>query len=127
MNSPFDAEWLSWQEVKVREEKERVDGEIELPPSIYTPPPHPDAEQDVKVRDVRERIWEDERVTEIAPPFSDEQDVNVTPVIVWSPENEVNSNTPPFPLSRLIDLKVFDSITVRHPALTEMSGWSYVA
>ena len=35
---------------------------------------------------------------------------------------EVNSNTPPFPVSLLIKSKVFVSVSVSDPALTEMSG-----
>ena len=65
---PFVAE----QEVKEREEKERVEAEIYSPPSIYTPPPHPNAEHKVNSIDSSVIVEEDEeRVTEITPPFPD--------------------------------------------------------
>ena len=40
------------------------------------------AVQEVNVMDERDSLCPDERVTEIAPPFVDEQFVNVTPEIV---------------------------------------------
>ena len=49
---PFVAE----QEVKEREEKEREEVEIYSPPSIYTPPPYPDALHDVKLSEDRASV-----------------------------------------------------------------------
>ena len=54
-----------------------MDVESSLPPLMYNPPPYTVAEQESKVVDVRVSVLEDERVDEIAPPFSDEQFVNV--------------------------------------------------
>ena len=44
--------------------------------------PFPVGVQDVNVREERVSVCPDERVAEIAPPFSDEQLVNATPEIV---------------------------------------------
>ena len=47
---------------------------------MYTPPPHSDAEQDVKVREESVSLCDDEvNFAYIPPPFSDEQFVNVAP------------------------------------------------
>ena len=115
---PLDA----LHEENEREEKERVEIENPSLPSIYNPPPLSTALHDSNDREERESLCSDVRVTEIAPPFVDEQFVNVTPERVTSCGRDVNSNTPPFPDSRLIDVKLFDAISVRDPALTEMSG-----
>ena len=73
---PYDA----LQDANLREEKERVFVEMLLPPIIYTPPPHDVAEHDVKFNEESVSfLVADDRVTEITPPFSDEQFVNVTP------------------------------------------------
>ena len=115
---PLDA----LHEEKEREEKERVEIENPSLPSMYNPPPLSTALHDSNDREERYSLCSGVRVTEIAPPFVDEQFVNVTPERVISCGREVNSNTPPFPLSRLIDVKAFEVISARDPALTEMSG-----
>ena len=69
-------------EVKEMSEKERVDVESASPPSIYNAPPFDVAVQEVNAMEERESLCPDVRVAEIAPPFVDEQFVNVTPEIV---------------------------------------------
>ena len=64
----------------------------------------------------------DESTAEIAPPFVDEQVVNVTPEMMASEGMEVNSNTPPFPDSRLTDENVFVPLILRASTETAMSG-----
>ena len=59
-------------------------------------------EQEVNVSEERESLCSDERVAEIAPPFSDEQFVNFSPERVICDGMEVNSNTPPFPALRVM-------------------------
>ena len=76
---PFD---VAEHEVKVTEEKDRVDVESAFPPLMYSAPPFDVAEHEVNVIEERESLCPEERVAEIVPPFSDEQDVNVTPEIV---------------------------------------------
>ena len=66
-------------------------------------------------------------VSDIAPPFSDEHSVKVMLEIVLFEFNEVNSKTLPFPLSRLIELKVFVPLSVSFPALTSISALLLVA
>ena len=44
------------QEVAEKEEKERVELERELPAVMRSPPPFPDAEQDVIVRELSESL-----------------------------------------------------------------------
>ena len=70
------------QEGKGRVERERVVVESILVALMYSAPPYCVAEQVSKVREERVSVCPEERVAEIAPPFSDEQSVNVTPVIV---------------------------------------------
>ena len=53
--------------------------ESTFPPSIYNAPPFDEAVQEVNVMEERVSLCSDERVAEIAPPFSDEQSLNVTP------------------------------------------------
>ena len=109
MNSPVDA----LHDENVTREKDRVDVEIYPPPSIYTPPPLFVAEQEVKVNKDSVSFFEvDERVAEIAPPFSDVHRVNVTPLIERSALTDVNSNTPPFPVLRLMFVKVLPLIEI---------------
>ena len=105
---PVDAE----HEEKEREEKERVEIDSTSPPLIYNAPPLSVAEHDSNEREDRERLCSDVRVTEIAPPFVDEQFVNVTPEKVTSDGMEVNSNTPPFPDFLLIDENVFVPVSL---------------
>ena len=105
-----------------REEKERVEIENPSLPSIYNPPPLSTALHDSNDREERDSLCSDVRVTEIAPPFVDEQFVNVTPERVTSDEIELNSNTPPLPDSLLIEMNAFSLVIVRDPALIEMSG-----
>ena len=52
----------------------------------------------------------EERVAEIAPPFSDVHRVNVTPLIERSALRDVNSNTPPFPVFLVIFVNVLPLI-----------------
>ena len=66
------------------------------------------------------------RAAEIAPPFVDEQFVNVNPERVASEEMEVNSNTPPFPDSRLIDVNGFVPFIFRLSIETSIKGASIV-
>ena len=115
---PLDA----LHEEKEREEKERVEIENPSLPSIYNPPPLSLAVHDSNDREERESLCSDVRVTEIAPPFVDEQFVNVTPERVTSCGRDVNSNTPPFPDSLLIEMNVFSPVSARDGALSEMSG-----
>ena len=68
--------------MKEREEKERVEVESASPPLIYNAPPLDVAVQEVNVMEERESLCPEVRVNEIAPPFSDEHDVNDTPEIV---------------------------------------------
>ena len=63
-------------------EKERVEVESASPPSIYNAPPFDVAVHDSNEREERESLCLDERVAEIAPPFSDEHDVNLASEIV---------------------------------------------
>ena len=115
------------EEVKEMWEKERVEVESTFPPSIYNAPPFDEAVQEVKVNKASVSFFDvEERVAEIAPPFSDEHNVNVTPEIVWVASMEVNSNTPPSPIVLLMFSNSFDSVSVNDPALTEISGVSYV-
>ena len=97
-----DAPRVALHEEKEREEKERVEIESAPPPSIYNAPPLSVAEHDSNEREERDSLCSEVRVAEIAPPFVDEQFVNVTPERVTSVGIEVNSNTPPFPDSLLI-------------------------
>ena len=69
---------------------------------------------------------DEERVTEIAPPFFDEHRVNVTPVIVCGVFTELNANTAPFPDASLMSVKVFVPLSVRYPAFTDINGVLYV-
>ena len=109
-------------ESKVREENERVESESASPPSIYNAPPFDVAVQEVNVMEERESVCPDERVAEIAPPFSDEHPLNVTPEIVTSESREANSNTLPFPDCLLIEVNVFLGVSVRYPPLTDING-----
>ena len=106
---PLDVHEVNVQEeiVSVREEEEVEDEEE-------------DEEEEV------EEECGGERVNEIAPPFCDEHDLNVAPERVTSDGMEVNSNTPPFPLSRLIELNVFAPERVSESIDTSMSGALYV-
>ena len=115
---PLDA----LHEEKEREEKERVEIENPSLPSIYNPPPLSLAVHDSNDREERDSLCSDVRVTEIAPPFVDEQFVNVTPERVTSCGREVNSNTPPFPDSLLIPKKLFVDLTLSDPPSIEISG-----
>ena len=51
-------------------------------PSMYSAPPFDVAEQEANSTEEKESFLPDDRVAEIAPPFSDEHDVNVAPEIV---------------------------------------------
>ena len=110
------------QVVKVREEKERVEVESAFPPSIYTAPPLDVAEQEVNVMEERVSLCPEVRMAEIAPPFSDEHDLNAALEIVRSAGMDVNSNTAPFPDCLLIESKMLLPVSVIHPGLTDMSG-----
>ena len=101
--NPVDA----LHEEKEREEKDRAEIESASPPLIYNAPPFSIAEQDSNEREERDSLCSEVRVNEIAPPFVDEQFVYITPERVISDGREVNSNTPPFPDSLLIDENVF--------------------
>ena len=69
-------------EEKEREEKERVEIESAFPPLIYNAPPFDVAVQEMNVTEEIDSLYREERVVEIAPPFSDEQSVNVASQIV---------------------------------------------
>ena len=84
------------------------------------------AEHVSKVVDEIVSLYPDASVAEIAPPFADEHDVNVAPDIVSAPENELNSNTPPFPLSLLINLNVFVPLILTAPPFAEISAFDVV-
>ena len=100
------------QEVNERDEKESSD--MDDPPMICTPPPQLVAEQEEKVKEESVSFFEfNDNFAEIAPPFSDEHRVNVTPVIVCGLSTEVNANTPPFPDSLLMSVKVFVPLIVK--------------
>ena len=99
-------------EEKEREEKERVEIESASLPSIYNAPPFDVAVHEVNVMEERDSLCSDVRVTEIAPPFVDEQFVNATPEKVTSDGMEVNSNTPPSPLPRLIEWNIFVPVSL---------------
>ena len=59
-----------------------MEGENSSLPSIYSAPPLDVAVQESNVREERVSMCPEVSVAEIAPPFSDEQDVNVTPEII---------------------------------------------
>ena len=64
------------------EEKERVEVESAFPPLMYRAPPLDVEVHEMNATEERESLCPDDRMAEIAPPFCDEQDVNVTPEIV---------------------------------------------
>ena len=66
-------------------ENERVEGESASPPVTYRAPPLDVVVHETNSTEERESLLSDERVAEIAPPFSDEHDVNVVPDIVTVP------------------------------------------
>ena len=68
--------------MKETKEKERVEVESASPPLIYNAPPLDVAEHEMNSTEERESLCPSVRVAEIAPPFSDEHDVNVTPDII---------------------------------------------
>ena len=111
------------QEEKEREEKDRVEVESASIPSIYNAPPFDVAVQEVNVMEERVSLFSDERVNEIAPPFVDEQFVNVTPERVTSDGMEVNSNTPPFPLPRLIEWNLFVPVSLSESIDTSINDF----
>ena len=83
---------------------------------------------DVKVNEESVSFFEaDDNVAEIAPPFADEQPVNVTPLIVCAVFTDVKANTAPFPHSRLIELNVFVPFTVNFPQVISISASLFVA
>ena len=125
IHTPFPP-LVAEHDVKEREEKERVDVESTLPPLMYNAPPLDVAVQEVNVMEERESLCPDVRVTEIAPPFSDEHDLNVAPLILCPLLIELNSNTPPFPDSSLMSVKVFVPLSMRDPEFTDISALLYV-
>ena len=72
-------------------------------------------------------MYDDEdKVIEITPPFFNEHDVNVAPLILCALLIELNSNTPPFPDSLLIESNVLFPFIVNSPAFTDINGVLYV-
>ena len=86
-------------------EKESVEVESTVPPGMYRAPPFDVAAQDVKVREERDSLCPDERVAEIAPPFSDMQLVKDRFVRVTSVEDCTISRAAPLPLENVMEVK----------------------
>ena len=120
---PFPA-LTAVQDLNVREERVRVLAERKLPVSMHTPPPYPVAVQDVKaIRDRVSEVFVDDRMTNNAPPFSDEQLVKVILESVCAASTELNSNTAPLPDSLFTEVNEFVPFIVSMPAFTLISGW----
>ena len=65
------------ERTRVTEEKESVDAESELPPSMYSAPPQLNAEQESKCMSDRRNCFDSESFVAIAPPLDEEQEVKV--------------------------------------------------
>ena len=78
------------------------------------------AEQEANSTEERESVLPDERVAEIAPPFSDEQDMNVRLLNEIDVKLPVRLSTAPFPEDRVIEEKEL-SLNVR--AAPEVELW----
>ena len=86
------------QEGKVTSEKERVDVEREVPALMYKAPPYASAEHVSNIVDAIENLYPDVRMSETAPPFFDEQEVNSPSLILRvSSSPRVPVNPAPFP------------------------------
>ena len=116
---------LALHDVNEREEKERVEIERVSPTLIYNAPPFDVAEHDSNDREEREYCCPDVRVNESAPPLPciDEHESNLMLESVTElSDTVVNSNTAPFPLNRVMEVKVVVDVQEMLSTSAEMSG-----